>query len=153
MAEPWRTQLPADPFVLSHLSYLRQCGFSHRTVYQRNRSLIRLAAVLPVPLMDATAPMLADWREGLTCGEEAVKHYVGDARQFYAWAVDQDLRDDNPAAKLPVPRTGRRLPRPISEEDLWLALAAPPERIRPWLVLAGGARLRAQEIARLRPQH
>jgi|SRR6478672_1211508 len=153
MAEPWRTQLPADPFVRAHLSYLEQCGFSRRTRYQRNRSLIRLAAVLPVPLMDATALMLAEWRAGLTCGEEAVKHYVGDARQFYAWAVDQGLRDDNPAARLPVPRIGRRLPRPISEDDLWLALAAPPARIRPWLVLAGWAGLRAKEIALLRRQH
>ena len=111
-AETWRTSLPRDPFVLAHLDYLRQCGRSQRTIYQRNRSLILLARVLPVPLIEATAQMLAEWRAGLTCGEEAVKHYVGDARQFYAWAIDQGLREDNPAAKLPVPRIGRRLPVP-----------------------------------------
>ena len=142
-----------DQHVTAHLNYLRQQGRSARTIYQRNRSLVRLAAVLPVPLIDATAAMLADWRSDLTCGDEAVKHYVGDARQFYQWAVDTGLRDDNPAEKLPVPRIGRRLPRPISEEDLFAALSCAPLRVRPWLVLAGWAGLRAKEIAFLRRQH
>lgn len=142
-----------DPFVAAHLAYLRQRGMSPRTIYQRNRSLIRLAAVLPSPLIEATAAELRDWRAALACGEEMVKHYVGDARQFYAWAVDQGLRDDNPAERLPVPKIGRRLPRPISEEDLFTAVASAPRRIRPWLVLAGWAGLRAKEIALLRRRH
>jgi integrase/recombinase XerC len=97
--------------------------------------------------------MLAEWRAGLSCGDEAVKHYVGDARQFYRWAVDNDLISENPAEKLPVPRIGRRLPRPIGEEALFAAVACAPARIRPWLVLAGWAGLRAKEIALLRRQH
>lgn len=142
-----------ESLIAQHLDYLRQCGRSARTIYQRERSLIRLSAVLPVPLIYATGGMLTEWRAGLTCGEEAVKHYVGDARAFYRWAVDQGYRDDNPAARLPVPRTGRRLPRPISEQDLFTALSTADERIRPWLVLAGWAGLRAKEIAFLRRQH
>src|SRR5258706_11932286 len=111
MAEPLEEQLPPDPFVLSHLSYLRQCGFSHRTVYQRNRSLIRLAAVLPVPLMDATAPMLAEWRARPTGGGEGVEKYFGDVRPVYARARDQGIRDDKPAPKPPGPRDGPRPPQ------------------------------------------
>src|SRR5258708_25766247 len=44
----------------------------------------------------------------------------------------------------------RILPRPISEDDLEAALACASPRIRPWLVLAGWAALRAKEIALLR---
>jgi integrase len=54
---------------------------------------------------------------------------------------------------VPVPRVGRRLPRPISEADLFTALRQAPPRIRPLLVLAAWAGLRAKEIARLRRQH
>jgi integrase/recombinase XerC len=142
-----------DQHVAAHLAYLRMTGMSARTIYQRNRSLIRLAMVVPPPIIEATSLMLSEWRAGLHCGEEAVKHYVGDARQFYRWAIDQGLRDDNPAEKLPVPRIGRRLPRPISEDHLFAALVSAPVRVRPWLVLAGWAGLRAKEIAFLRRQH
>ena len=50
------------------------------------------------------------------------------------------------------PRTYRRLPRPIAEDDLAVALTEAPDRVRPWLLLAGWAGLRASEIARLRAE-
>jgi integrase len=77
-------------------------------------------------------------------------HYVGHAQQLYLWAITEGLREDNPAESLPVPRTSRRLPRPVSEDGLMAALAAAPARVRPWLVLAAWCGLRACEIAGLR---
>ena len=76
--------------------------------------------------------------------------YVCHVQQFYDWAVAQGLTPSNPAAGLPVPRTSRRIPRPVSEDDLMRALAHATPRVRPWLVLAGWAGLRAKEIALLR---
>lgn len=133
-----------------HLAHLRLLGYSATTIYARRRALTRLAAVLPVPLSQATPAMLGDWRAGLTITDEAVVSYVSHLRAFYAWCVTEDYARSNPASGLPVPRVPRRVPRPIAEDDLMHAVATAPPRVRPWLVLAGWAGLRAKEIAYLR---
>jgi integrase/recombinase XerC len=137
----------------AHLSHLRLKGHTPTSVYARKRALARLAAALAVPLLSATAADLAEWRAGLTVGDQAVVAYVSHARNFYAFCVDEGLIAVNPAASLPVPRLGRRIPRPISEDDLMEALAAAPRRIRLMIVLAGWGGLRAKEIALLRREN
>lgn len=136
--------------VALHLRHLELQGFKPSTIYCRRRALARLAAALPGPLLDADAIDLLAWRAGLSVGPATIVGYVSHAREFYAWAVAEGLIDSSPAARLPVPKLGRRLPRPIGEDDLMAAVAAAPGRIRPWLVLAAWAGLRAREIALLR---
>jgi integrase len=133
-----------------HLEHLRLSGYSPATIYARRRILIRLRAVLPVPLCEATPELLGGWRAGLTVTDDAVVTYVSHVRGFFAWCAGEGFTEGNPAARLPVPKTGRRLPRPIGEEDLMRAVGLAPPRIRPWLVLAGWAGFRAREIAYLR---
>ena len=133
-----------------HLEFLRLRGYSAATIYGRRRALIRAQSALGVPLLDADEAMLLEWRRSLTVSAEVIVHEVCHLREFYAWALERGRVTGNPAAALPVPRTGRRLPRPISEPDLMLALDSAPPRIRPWLVLAGWCGLRACEIAGLR---
>jgi len=140
----------SDVVIAAHLRYLELCGYAPGSVYCRRRALVRMTALLRVPLIDATAEDLAAWREGLTVDRGTVVAYVSQAREFYAWAMLTGLREDNPASGLPVPRLSRRLPRPIADADLFTALAGAPDRIRPWLVLAGWCGLRAKEIALLR---
>jgi integrase len=143
---------PSQLAVARHLDHLRQRGLAPSTIYQRRRALARLDAVLTVPLLDAGPAELAAWRAGLTTGAEAtVSTYACHVREFYAWALAEGLIYINPAAGLP--RLRRLLPRPIAEKDLFAALAAAPRRVRPWLVLAGWAGLRAKEIALLRRQN
>jgi integrase len=145
--------MPSLPMhVQDHLNWMRQRGLAPGTIYKRQRELTRLAAVLPVPLIEATPPMLTAWRAGLAVSDDSVCNYVGAAREFWAWAIVAGLADHDPTAGLPVPRRGRRLPRPIAEDKLFLAIAAAPRRIRPWLVLAAWCGLRAKEIALLRRQ-
>jgi integrase/recombinase XerC len=134
-----------------HLDHLRLLGLSERsTIYPRRRVLIRLAAALPVPLLDATPEMLLGWRAGLTAGGDTIRGYVTHVKGFYRWAAEAGHREDNPAAAIPVPKVTRRLPRPVGEDDLMRALAAAVPRIRIWLALAAWAGLRAKEIALLR---
>jgi integrase/recombinase XerC len=133
-----------------HLDFLRLSGYSPATIYARRRALVRLAAVLPVPLCEATPEMLGGWRAGLTITDEAVVSYVSHLRAFYGWCTTEGYAGSNPAAGLPVPRVPRRVPRPIAEDDLMHAVATAAPRVRPWLVLAGWAGLRAKEIACLR---
>ncbi len=140
--------------VARHLDYMRLRGMAESTIYKRRRSLIRLAAWLSVPLMEATPELLGQWRAGLQLGTEATLTEITSARQFYQWAAEYSgLRSDNPARRLLRPRRSRRLPRPISEADLLHALAEAPPDLRPWLVLAAWAGLRAKEIALLRREN
>jgi integrase/recombinase XerC len=136
--------------VGEHLEHLRLLGHSGTTIYGRMTFLRMLARQLPVPLLAATASVLMQWRAGLDVSDEVIVHYVCHAQAFYAFCMERSYIADNPAAGLPVPHVGRRLPRPVSEPDLMRALALATPRIRPWLVLAGWCGLRAKEIALLR---
>lgn len=140
-----------DP-IAAHLDWLRLLGRAENTITIRRRHLTRLAAGLPVPILEASEADLLNWRKSLQVSSAAVGNYVCQVRQFYAWAIRQGYRPagTNPCAELPVPRPPRRLPRPIIESDLYAILAAAPARIRLWLVLAAWCGLRACEIASLR---
>jgi integrase len=135
--------------VARHLEHLRLCGQTSGTIDARRRALVRMEALLPDGLLNASAADLLTWRTGLDLGISAVRGYVSHASQFYQWAITQELRTDNPAAALPVPRAARMLPRPIAEPDLVTALTAAPPPVRIWLVLAAWCGLRAKEIAYL----
>jgi integrase len=169
-----------ESVLAEHAEWLRQRGCSKRTIYDRRRAVTRLAAWLdaggppgiqshpeargsrggPGPaddhaagassVLNATPADLAAWRAGLTVGDRAVVGYCGHVREFYAHALARGLIAVNPAVGLPLPSLPRGIPRPVSEEDLGRALAAADARVRPWLVLAGWAGLRAKEIALLR---
>jgi integrase/recombinase XerC len=136
-----------DDAVTAHLDHLRQRGLSEGTIDARRRVLHRLERALPVPLLEASEADLAAWRAGLTVNPSTVVAYLAHVRDFYGWCAVTGRTGGNPAQRIPSPKIGRRLPRPIAEEDLMYALDCAPERIRPWLVLAGWAGLRAQEIA------
>ncbi|HEY5985127.1 MAG TPA: tyrosine-type recombinase/integrase [Streptosporangiaceae bacterium] len=136
--------------VSAHLEWMRQRGLSSGYIVGRRRLLTQLAGSLKKPVLSATPRDLARWRAGLSTEPATVTHAVSHAREFFSWAVKAGLIAASPAADIPVPRIRRGLPRPIAEDDLMRALANAPVRIRPWLVLAAWAGLRAQEIARLR---
>src|SRR5260370_20298593 len=64
--------MPEPDLVAAHLEYLMLRGLSAQTVYQRQRALARLAAVLgPVPLAGATPAGLMAWRRGAAGGPGA----------------------------------------------------------------------------------
>jgi len=73
-------------------------------------------------------------------------------RSFYRWALVEGVVDHDPTARLIRPRVPRRLPRPMPDNDLAVALELAPDRIRPWLMLAAYAGLRACEVAPLRAE-
>jgi integrase/recombinase XerC len=139
--------------IAAHLAWLRLNGAGPLTVTAREGALARMAFLMGCPLLEASADALLAWRAGLQLAPNSVLSYLSHARQFYAWAAAEGLLDGSPAKGIPAPRRPRQIPRPIAEDDLMLALATAPARIRPWLVLAGWAGLRAKEIALLRREH
>ena len=142
-----------DALLAEHLAWLRLNGAGPVTVAARAGALARMAGLLGCPLLEASPDALLAWRAGLQLAPNSVLSYLSHARQFYAWAAAEGFLAASPATGLPAPRRPRQIPRPIAEDDLMLALAAAPPRIRPWLVLAGWAGLRAKEIALLRREH
>jgi site-specific recombinase XerD len=161
-----------------HLRHLELLGRSPLTVYERKRMITRLGWWLirngqvaetnkadhasacgrsPVPpppcVADATPEQLYAWRESLRCADATAATYVSSVKGFYRWMAAEGIRDDDPSAQLPAPKTPRRLPRPISEPDLMRALEAAPERIRLMIVLAAWCGLRCKELALLRREN
>lgn len=45
-------------------------------------------------------------------------HRVRFVRSFFRWAVDEGYTNKNPAARLQEPKTGSRIPKAMSEEDI-----------------------------------
>ncbi len=139
--------------VRSHLEWLRMRGLRPATIRARRQALDRLARALASPLVDATADDLRLWQERLTLGPYGLSNETVQVAQFYHWAQRHGHRADDPAELLPRVKTPKMLPRPISEADLRMALACAPDRIRPWLILAGWCGLRAREVALLERAH
>lgn len=136
----------------AHLKWMRLRGRAENSVYQRGRALIRLRKSLGIDLFTASPENLDKWRDdiGHRMSDQGIICEVSHVRQFYEWAVENGRCPVNPAMRLPVPQLGRRLPRPISEADLLAAVDCAPPRVRPMLILAAWAGLRAKEIALLR---
>src|SRR5260221_3862888 len=109
--------------LAAHLAHLRLLGRSERTVYDRERAVIRLAAWLrarkevmpsdPYPgqrvtgagdspsspaLLQATADDLGAWRASLTVCDPAVVVYCAPQAGLYDFTVTRGLRPDNPPA-------------------------------------------------------
>lgn len=139
-----------DPVIRRHTDHLRRQGRRDRTIVDRRGLLTRLHTHLGHPLLDATPDELDAWQSRLAVSLSSVQTYTCHARAFYDWAVDVGLLMESPAAHLPVPRLQRRLPRPIPERDLKMAIRCAQEPERTWLILSAYGGLRAGEITRIR---
>lgn len=135
-----------------YLEWLKLSGYSDDTIRTRRALLRRLERELGRPPERASAAELLAWRKmiGGRVSSRTVIRYVSNAAVFYDWLVRQEIRADNPAGRIPVPRSGRLLPRPVGEQDLARAIALAHQPVRAWLVLAGCCGLRCKEIALLR---
>lgn len=146
-----RTGGPAGVGIIDdHCAHLVRLNRRPGTIYQRKRTLIRLAtAIAPTPLLSATIDQLRNYTMRGQ-GDEALAGEVSRIRGFYTWAVREGLTDHDPSIRLERPRRPRRLPRPMPRADVERALNEAPEPMRTWYLLAVKAGLRACEIAPVR---
>lgn len=135
-----------------HSADLRLANLRESSIRQRIYVLGRLARHLgPTHILEAEPRDLTMFlARPLSPESRAVE--TTHVRQFYEWCIDVELLDLSPARRLRRPRVPRGLPLPIGEGDLAMAVDLAPDRIRPWLVLAAFAGLRACEIAPLRAE-
>lgn len=133
-----------------HLAWCQRRNLRPTTIYNRRITLNKLTRLLLCDLLHATPDQLREWWEAHPSSPAARKVDLSHVRSFYRWAIDEELIDVDPSRKLVAPKTRPGLPRPMSDERAQAALDFAPERIKPWIALAGWAGLRACEIATLR---
>jgi integrase len=138
-----------DPTLTAHVLWMRLRRLSEATVELRCVAMRGLLRHAGAPALACTTAHLDAWQRALGVADASRASYVSQVASFYAWVLQEGLLDADPSLVLISPKLPRRQPRPISEDDLQLALAAAPPRIEPWLELAAYAGLRAGEIARL----
>jgi len=146
-----------DPAELQeHVETLRLRNLAETTIRERRyaiRSLERYLQGHGTALLEADEMVLDAWqRSRQRVTPSSRRNGVTHVQQFYGWAVDAGRITRNPSSRLVLPKSPQRLPRPIDRTELAMALANAPTRIRPWLLLACWAGLRASEIAFLSRQ-
>lgn len=147
----------ADPIVRRHLEWMRLKNRRHLTIYARESALCRLSAWAQSPILYLSREQLVAfqvWRvkgeppnEPISAATQRVE--ASHLRQFYAWAVREDLRADDPSDRLVIPKRQDYEARPLSDRVLEQAFQQAEPHMAAILGLARYAGLRACEVARL----
>jgi tyrosine recombinase XerC len=107
---------------------------------------------------DVTPALLREWLADLHAQgyvKASVTRRVSELRAFYAYLRRQDLVADNPVQALSAPKLPRRLPRPLTEQEIKALLATPDattpqgQRDRAMLELLYAGGLRVSELLAL----
>ena len=137
--------------VYRHLEWLRARRCSTVTIYNRQNALARLTRWASADLLTLTHADLYAWQVARASQQSpaAQRTELVAIRQFYLWAVREDLIDRDPTARLILPRAPRSVPRPARDGDILEAMSTSDPAQAAIIGLAALAGLRACEIARL----
>ena len=125
-------------------------ALSPNTVTHRRTAVRAFARWLaPRGLVQAARQDIDGFLDERALRPQSRRVWISDLSSFYGWAVAEGFLDESPTAQILRPRTPRRLPRPAPSATLAPALAAAPQPLRSWIVLAAYQGLRCQEIAGL----
>lgn len=113
----------------------------------RTRTLKRLEQC--GPLLKLSTEDIEDWLDRQNISLRSRKAYLSHLHAFYSWAVISKHRLDDPTTPIVAPKVPKKIPRPIGDEDLDVALKMADPRMRAWLTLACYEGLRCMEIAQL----
>lgn len=119
-------------------------------IRRRDRLLCQLARASDGDLLEVDDERLRAFLATRRIVPASRRVLLSQLHAFYAWAVAEGYTDHDPTMRIPRPRLGPRLPRPMGEDDYALALGCCADpRLRAMLLLAGMSALRCCEIARL----
>jgi integrase/recombinase XerC len=103
--------------------------------------------------LTATAEDIEAWLDGRDLSARTRYWWLSTLHAFYGYCTRAGLRADDPTVTIVRPRLRRSLPRPMSSDDLAVAIAMAEPQMRAFLVLASFAGLRCMEIAHLEREH
>lgn len=140
--------------ISGYVQYMKRRGFTQGTVTGREGALRAFAAWLhPRVILDASSSdidLFLDTRKARThngpISSRTRYGWVSSLHSFYGWAIAHDVTDRDPTRTIDRPKLPRKLPRPISEADLTVALQCADRMMYVWLMLAAYAGLRCMEI-------
>lgn len=137
--------------VEQHVASIRIGGLRPRTIECRSRILRTFQRQLePTSLLEATRADIETYL-GADLALRSRVTYLTHLRCFYRWALDLDLIEHDPTAKIKLPRVPLGVPRPLSQGDLAYAVEHATPTMRAWLLLMALAGLRCIEVSHLRP--
>ena len=123
---------------------------SERTVIDRVRLLNLFQRRVGVPAQAASWQQIAGFLGNPALSTGTTMTYQSHLRAWFTWLARSDLRLDDPMVHIDRVRAPRRLPRPVSDDQLQALLS---EQMRPhvrvMVTLAAYMGLRAAEIARV----
>lgn len=125
-------------------------GLLRTTVDVRRMDLRAFARRLDGDLFTATREDIESFLDTRSIGVRARYTWISHLHCFYEWAVDQELTELDPTARIVRPKLRRGLPRPASSHELRHALNGATPIQRCWILLAAYEGLRCQEIGGLR---
>ena len=153
MSFPKKEQPPVDAEsegVLQEWTYSMQAqDLSPKTIRER-LILMRTVAREVGPLLTLTKRELVRWMAGKTWASSTRAQRRADFHTFFTWLQDEELRLDNPGAKLPRVATRSVEPNPFSVESINTLLGSGIyRRTRAMVALHYYLGLRVSEIARV----
>jgi len=123
--------------------------YSQRSIHDRAGCLDRADRALPRGLCDVYPTEIRDYLSNPEWSEWTRHTYDGHLRGFYAWGTAAGWLTCDPMVGLAAQPSGQFLPRPLTAQELRLALQLSED---PWytcIILGVGAGLRASEMAAL----
>ena len=142
--------METSELIRLHRLQLRRRGQAESSIDKRLRSVRRLGVHLaPAGVLDATAEDIEGFLDTLPLKAKSRYTYISHLHCFYGWAIDAGHTESDPTVRIVRPHFPPGHPRPISDEDLRVALdlADPAERVI--VCAAAYAGMRCCEIARL----
>jgi site-specific recombinase XerD len=134
-----------------HLAELRRQGKSKSTLEKRNRRVRQVTEALgPFPLRQDVEL----WLDGLGYGLSTVGECIIHITSFYRWAVEEEYfgAEAMPLLKLKPPALGKKLPRPMPDNMLEIAIVRAPKMVKAFILLGAFAGMRTQEMAGLQAE-
>jgi site-specific recombinase XerD len=130
---------------------MRRRGLVEGTIVVRSHLLVRWWTFVDGRWWKATRRDVEAFIDASDLGAASSRYAViSHLHRFYVWARREDLTRRDPTELVERPRLTPRLPRPIPDTDLGLALTLADGPLRAALVLAATSGLRACELAALR---
>lgn len=135
-----------------YAEWMRSWSASASTLTQRISAARRAARRWPDPAR-VLASDIAAWLASEQFSPWTRLTYHGHLRSLFGWLAQVGIIKSDPTATLRRPAKPRRNPRPLSPDEVTLALRDARGDLRAWLVLGLYAGLRAHETAKLHGSH
>jgi len=98
-------------------------SYRHDLLHLLNRLAVRGKALTEATREDILAILAAEMQQGKS--PRSLSRYLSAYRQFFRWMVREGKIESDPVALIESPKTGRGLPKALTEEQVDSLLAAP----------------------------